>query len=1151
MLATGPFGAPPQSDVAKATLPRAFGQYELLEEIARGGMGIVYRARQLGLNRLVALKVIRDSQLASHQAMQRFQLEAEAAAKLHHPNIVPIYEFGEVHGQHFLSMKLVDGMDLGKQLHGRPMEARPLAQLMATLAQAIHHAHQRGVLHRDLKPANVLIDASGQPSVTDFGLAKLAGREATLTLSSDVLGSPNYMAPEQAAGGSDEVTMAVDIYSLGAIMYELLTGRAPFRAETPLKTMRKVMEEEPQAPRTLYQLADADLQTICLKCMEKHPRQRYGSAEALADDLGRWLRKEPIHARPATPTERLGKWVRRNPKVATLTTLLLLALAAGLGGVLNMNVRLSSANHLEELANVRLAAKVRDFEWQKVEDLVAAGKRSDALALLSGFLRGNPRDEWAATRLFSMLNGGNFALPIIVLFQQGAPVNSVSLSQDGRRVLTAADDGQARVWDLRSGRLLSTCVHSVKVNKATFADEDRLVLTSSQGGSFHLWDSVESKVVLEFPKAPPDSTVPPALSRDQRRAAMPDSDNSVRVWDLPGRRSLGGSIRLTDRPRCVAFGRDPNVIAAGCKDGTVGVWRVADSRLITPPIKLPYEVSALEFSPDGGTFAAASAATITLWDTHTWLKLKELKAQDGQVLMIAFTPDGQRLIDAPFSRAPNIWDVASGKTIGQPIQAEQPHCYFQISPNGKSLATRSQSGVVRIWDAMTGLAISEPFEHEGPVTDLAFTSDGLSLLTCSQDGNTLALNIQHGRPSPSILKTDYRYSSACFTRDGKRVIGTSGATALMFDATTGTQVGKPMIHADPIYRMQVSPDGRKLATASWNGTARVWDLATCEPKTPLLRHTKRLHGVAFSPDNRLLATASEDATARIWDSETGEPKSPPLRHDADVLSVAFSGNSRALLTAAADGTARLWSTDDGHALWPDPIRHKGIVWSAQFDPAGQRIVTASADKSARVWDAQSREPLTPPIRHQRGVAGARFSPDGRWVLTSSEDGTARVWDSRSGEAVSQPMRHRDIVTSGSFSPDGTRVLTGSKDGVVRLWDAATGYPLSESLQNGGSINVVEFSPDGRRFLSFADKDALRIWDVVIPPVPVPSWFCDLVEAVAGKRLSANREIGLVGRDSLQPLRQRFASVQESDFYSRWAKWFLWERMSDPAPEFVP
>src|SRR5262245_4966971 len=291
---------------------RRFGNYELLDEVGRGGMGGVYRARDLTLNRVVALKLMLAGQFATDREVKRFRTEAQAAARLDHPNIVPIYEFGELEGRPFLSMRFVDGTDLAEQLAGKPMDPRPIAQLMSTLARAIHYAHQRGVLHRDLKPANVLIDSGGQPHVTDFGLAKCLDSKDGLTLSGAALGSPNYMAPEQAAGHPERLTTAADIYSLGAIMYELLTGRPPFRAETALETMRKVMDEPPLAPRLQHELTDRDLETICLKCMEKEPERRYGSAVELAEDIERWQRSEPIRARPATPVEHVAKWIKRN-----------------------------------------------------------------------------------------------------------------------------------------------------------------------------------------------------------------------------------------------------------------------------------------------------------------------------------------------------------------------------------------------------------------------------------------------------------------------------------------------------------------------------------------------------------------------------------------------------------------------------------------------------------------------------------------------------------------------------------------------------------------------------------------------------------------------------------------------------------------------
>jgi WD40 repeat protein/serine/threonine protein kinase len=1150
MLEGEPLKTPAAS--GKAALPREFGGYELLEQVARGGMGIVYKARQTQLNRVVALKVIAAGHLASPDFLKRFRTEAEAVASLDHPNIVPIYEVGEFEGQPFFSMRFVEGGSLAQRIANlkSPISNPEAAKLIATLARAVHYAHQRGILHRDIKPGNVLLDTQGEPHLTDFGLARLVEKDSTLTRTLAMIGTPSYMSPEQARGEAKQLTTAVDVYGLGAVFYELLTGQPPFAGGTTMETVRQVLDKEARRPSTIKQEVDRDLETICLKCLEKEPARRYGSAEALALDLERWQRHEPILARPPRPAEHVIKWIRRNPGIATLTALLLVALAAGLGGVLHMNVRLTSVNRQKELANLRLASKLRDFEWQKAETLAGAGKRGDALALLNDFLRANPRDQTAATRVFSMLNGGNLGLPRAAPFQHGAPVNSVTVSEDGQRVLTGGDDGMARIWDLASGRLLVALAHPVKVSGAMFTADERVVLTFCLDGSIRLWDSEGAKVLLEFPKAP-SANVPPVLRGDRKRAALLDSDHSVRVWDLTTRFPIGNSIDVGNQITRATFSRDPNLIAVAARDGGVRVWDVEHSRWACPVLRLTEAALGVEFSPDGRVLAASSGVMLTFWDTQTWQKLKEIKAHDNEIIALTFTPDGQRLVSVPFNRSPKIWDVASGKLVGQPIEADLPHCAVRLSPDGKSLATRSRGGVVRLWDAMTGEPLSEPFEHEGPVTDLAFTPDGLTLLTSSQDGTALALNFQHGRPAPAILKTD-RYSwVACFTRDGTHVVGTSGAQALMFDAVTGEQLGKPMVHAEPIYRMRASPDGKKLITGAADGTARVWDLRTCEPVTPLLRHTMRIFVTGFSPDSRLVATASEDATARLWDAETGEPRSPWLRHDGEIVHVAFRGDSRMVLTTGVDGTARLWSAEDGHAGWPEPIHHKGIVWSAEFDAAGKRIVTASADKSARVWDAESRRPLTPPIRHARGLNGARFSADGRWVLTWSEDGTARVWNSETGEPISQPMRHGDVVNTAMFSPDGLQVLTGAKNGVVRLWDAASGYPLSDPLPNHGSISVIEFSPDGRRFLSFAERDALRIWEVVTPPVPVPPWFCDLIQAVAGKRLTGNRDVEPVGSDSLAPLRQRFAGAQDADFYSRWARWFLWERMKEPAQGFVP
>ena len=352
-----------------------FGDYELLEEVAHGGMGVVFRARQMSLNRIVALKMILAGRLATEREVQRFRAEAEAVAKLRHPNIVAIHEVGIHEGQHYFSMDLVQGRNLASLVREHPLPPTTAARYVQAIAAAIHHAHEQGVLHRDLKPSNVLIDETDQPRITDFGLAKLFETGSDITLSGQVLGSPNFMPPEQAAGRNEEVGPQSDLYSLGAILYHLLTGRPPFAAQTVQATLAKVLQAEPLAPRALNEAVPRDLETICLKCLEKDPRRRYRTAQELADELGRFLRGEPIVARPVSPPEKLWRWCRRNRALAaSLSAALCLLVAIALGSALAA-WRIGQARDAEKpsvslrkRAPRRLGRKWRASKWLKAGD---------------------------------------------------------------------------------------------------------------------------------------------------------------------------------------------------------------------------------------------------------------------------------------------------------------------------------------------------------------------------------------------------------------------------------------------------------------------------------------------------------------------------------------------------------------------------------------------------------------------------------------------------------------------------------------------------------------------------------------------------------------------------------------------------------------
>lgn len=1117
-----------------------FGSYTLLAEIGRGGMGIVYRAKDPSMNRLVAIKLIISGPFAGQRELKRFQAEAEAAARLDHPNIVPVYEFGEMEGRRFLSMKLIEGVDLVRRLGGVPMEPRAVAQLLSALARAIHHAHQRGILHRDLKPANVLIDEQDQPHVTDFGLAKLRDRESDLTLSTEILGSPNYMAPEQAAGKADQLTTAADVYSLGAIMYETLTGRPPFKSASPLETMRMVIEVEPIPPHVLYRFADRDLEIICLKCLAKEPTGRYGTALELAEDIERWLRLEPIRARPASVSERVLKWMRRNPKIAALLVLVHVVFVVGISSVLLMSLRLASANRAKQAANLQLEKNIRDFEWQRVDELIATGKRPQALALLAGFLRRDPKDGAAARRLMSMLNQCNFALPAAAPMRHGVGINSLEVSSEGAHVLTAAMDGKARIWDWQSGAVLATFEHPKPVTSARYLANGGMVLTACLDGHARLWDVPTQKAVFLFPQAVHDSGC--RLGPNGRVAALRPSEISMQLWDLTHREPLGNELRMASTVRDWVFSPDGTLFAVAAMDGTAYIWRIAESTPLVSTLKVPGDITRALFTPDSKGITLAWGERIGIWDVAQGAKRVEFQAHEAQVLQLGFTADAKRLVTAAYGRPLRIWDTTNFRPLGQPIEAEPPLPVFRLSPDDRRIATSSQSGVCRLWDGFSGLPVCEPFEHAGPVTGLEFSSDGQRLFTASQDGTAQVWKIQNNSPRDFSVPTTDTVPCASFSPDGRFIVRTSRHAAEVFDFQTGKILGQAMPHNSDIFRLAISPDGRTLATAGWDNVGKLWELQTGTPLAPPLKHLYRLFAIEFSPDGRWVGTGAADGRARLFDAKSGAPVGAEMVHPSDVNDVHFRPDGKALLTACTDGAARLWSVPEGKELWTEPAWHKGSVWTAEFSRDSRYVVTASEDRTAVIRDALTGRPVAAPLRHDRGVAMAGFSPDGRWVLTCSADRTARVWDVATGRPVSAVMRHRDKVTFARFSPDGTLVLTGCNDGTARLWEARRGYPITEPLAHQGRITGVQFSPDGGHFLSIGSEDALRVWKVPRAPTPAPSWLSELAESIAGGGLDSHGDWVPVSAQRLEEVEKSCLSDQ-NEFYAEWARQFLVERFS--------
>jgi eukaryotic-like serine/threonine-protein kinase len=1037
---------------------RYFGDYEITRELARGGMGVVYQGRQVSLNRTVALKMILAGALADETDVKRFYTEAEAAANLDHPGIVPIFEVGQHEGQHYFSMGFVEGQSLAQRLKRGPLLFRQAAALMAAVTDAIDYAHQHGVIHRDLKPGNILLDPKGNPRVTDFGLAKRIQGGSGLTGSGQIMGTPGYMPPEQAGGQSGDVGPAADVYGLGATLYALITGRPPFQAATPMETVIQVLSDEPVPPRRLIPSIPRDIETICLKCLEKQPDRRYASAAALAADLRRFLTGEPIEARPVTRLERAVKWARRKPPLAAAYTLGLLAvLLGGLGGSALWQWRSAEgardaaksaqadAEGQRDTADVargqadtaRAAEKVARAEAESQREklerfdygrtMQAAhqqwqGKKvAEAVALLDStrpYLRGW---EWRLVRRLCHAD-------LLTFKGHNTAVHSASFSPDGSWIVTWGGH-TAKVWNAKSGAENLTVNGDVRfVTSVSFSPEGLRLIAVARNGPVKVLDGKSGAEVF---------TLKGVIGEEPNASFSPDGSRIVtvsygraKVWDAKSGAAvltLKGSATSQPWP---SISSDGSRILTGSFGGTHGstatVWDAkSGTEIIT--LKADDVIGLASFSPGGLQVVTVSQhGTAKVWDAKSGAVVLTLKGHANWVAGASFSPDGSRLVTVDDNTA-KIWDAKSGAEVLTLNGHTRRVSSASFSPDGSRVVTGSADGTAKVWNANPSTEVLTFKWHEGQVTSASFSPDGSRIVS----GTGKVWDAKSGAEL-FTLSHGQRGGLGLFSRDGSRIL-TGGPT--LWDAKSGALVRALNVQAGQVTSASFSPDGSRFVFGTKENTAKIWDAESGLWVRTLVGHKGRVLSASFSPDGSRVVTGSEDNAAKIWVAKNGSVVFTLKGHTDAVGSASFSPDGSRILTQSRDNTGKVWDAKLGAELFTFRTRITQGDSAASLSPDGSRVLAQSDINTGKVWDAKSGAELFTFKMHTYYGFSASFSPDGSRVLTLSDDNTAKLWDAKSGAELFTLKGHTGPVNSAAFSPDGSRILTESRDGTAKVWDA--------------------------------------------------------------------------------------------------------------------
>jgi len=1076
---------------------QTLGRFHVLRELGRGGYGVVYLAYDPLLERNVALKVPRAEIMVNASLKERFYREARAAAGLSHPNLVPVYEAGAIGPICFLISAYIPGSNLAQWLKERthPLPFSASARLTAQLAQAIDHAHAKGILHRDLKPANILLERAegGLPSddastvldhflprITDFGLAKLlVEADQDLTHSGAVVGTVCYMAPEQAVGKNKDIGPQADVYALGAILYELLTGRPPFQGETDLDTLVLVRSHEAIPPSRFRPSLPRDLETICLKCLQKDPRSRYATARSLAEDLNRYLEGRPISARPGGLFEQVGRWSRRNPSLALMSSLAAGAVLAVVG------VSLWFAFY-EQAASEKLKGEQDKTKTALVDaqDQYHLSRRQAALLKINQAL-GRPMNRGYSQRMLYFAQsletitklppemgadlehmvGINLAAWSNSIRQRRntmvvpAAVCCLTFSKDGKYLVAGCKDGSIQGWAVKSGAPLGPPLRlGTAVQSMVFSSQDGQITVVDLDQTLSSWNLPAGRRLTTATISTPKGCQA-TLGPDGRLCLTCESNGMLQIWDVASGERAGSPWKHQSPAWSAAWSADSKRIITGCADGSACLWDVASGNGTLREAKKIHDgpISAVAFDSFASVFATGGEdRAVRLWN-GPWNLIAQLE-HHGRGNALTFSLDGQNLLTGCFDGNARVFDAASGQLQGEELAFSRSVGAVAFSPDGSLLATGSDEGAVHVCSAVSCQPAGIALPHEGAVLATAFSQDGRFAVTACADH---------------------------FAR--------------IWDFSVSPPRAKLLPHAEPVHAVSFCPTDQNLFLTATPHHVCFWD--PCDGKQcrrPIPLETPIVAGlIRWSSDGRLLWIAGTNSQASLWDALKGEQIGKTMVHEGAITGAAFSPNGDWIVTTSADRTACLWNTID--LKKPLVLSHPHGVTASAFSPDGQFLVTGCLDSRARIWNVSSGK-LLDELIHNGSVYDVAYSPDGRQVVSGSADNTARLWEPTTGNQ--RVLKHPSAVRAVTYSGDGKRILVAT-DNQAQMWDARTGFPLGPPLVNTDKILNFAFSPNGKNVLIGTRANAALLCPLTMPIQGDPNRLVLWTQIITGIELNAD------------------------------------------------